>query len=203
MIIIPPLPYRSTMDTPEGARQWIAAFDSWKRLLSDNLNLIPQFVSVTDIDNPVELSNYSGSQTGTLLIAYQTDAGVDYVTVYVYDNTATDNSPYVVSGWVAISGRYSKRTIRIGELTVSRLAKSDADKGISSADLSDFVAGASGRVSVSDDGLGGVIINITESGIDHNSLANLASGDVHTQYLNTTRGDSRYLAEYHVQLYSA
>lgn len=37
-----------------------------------------------------------------------------------------------------------------------------------------------------------IVLEVIPSGIDHNSLANLGSGDPHTQYHNNVRGDARY-----------
>lgn len=37
------------------------------------------------------------------------------------------------------------------------------------------------------------VFGLTQSGITHNNLSGLTTGDPHTQYLNTTRGDARYL----------
>jgi hypothetical protein len=70
-------------------------------------------VRVADIDNPVELTLNSATNTGALLLAYQ-DGDPNEYTLYAWDLTlSSGDNPYVIyvtdfgGGWVAIAGKNS------------------------------------------------------------------------------------------------
>ena len=74
--------------------------------------------------------------------------------------------------------------IRPTNTAASRIVATAADKKlVSIADLTAWIAGTASRVTITSDGDGTVTIDVVEAGINHNSLNNLATGDVHTQYL--------------------
>ena len=182
------------MANPQGMAMWERAFEEWKNSVNANSEGLPQFATVPSIDTP-DLSAYKGYAAGNALFA--TD--LTYYTIYAWATAGVLNSPYVVDGdggyWVAISGRYINHAGRVNSLTASRVMQSDANKGLSSADLVDWVGAVLGRMVVITDGAGGVILDVDESGLDHNLMLNLTVGDVHTQYHNNTRGDARYYTQ--------
>jgi hypothetical protein len=75
---------------------------------------------------------------------------------------------------------------------IGRLLTVDANhRVVSISNLSTKISGTAGRLTSIDNGSGGVILDVVESGLDHGSFAGLV-GDDHTQYHNDTRGDVRY-----------
>ncbi len=176
------LPYRVSMTTPQGMAIWQRGFNQWKNAINANDDALVQYVQVTSIDSPA-LSGYSGVNYGNMLVAYD----ANYFTVYVWKTSGAANSPYVVTGdggyWEAVAGRYINTVSRVNSLTALRLMASDANKGLSSTDLIDWIDGVLARMVVITDGAGGVILDVDETGLDHNIMLNLTAGDVHTQYL--------------------
>lgn len=86
--------------------------------------------------------------------------------------------------------------IKLKGATASRLLSTDADKLTASvAALSAWVAGTTGRLTVTDNGDGTVTLDVTESGLDHGSLAGIGDDD-HSQYHNDARADT-WLADGH------
>ena len=73
-------------------------------------------VSVADITNPTELASLSGTE-GCLLVAYQSGAFRNHVTLYTWDvTTLTEDIPWVVlnstsGSWIAIGGRYTSQQL--------------------------------------------------------------------------------------------
>lgn len=168
-------------------RLWV---ESLIKKLDHQNNVEPQFIEVSDIDSPAELAAYGGTVEGILLVAYLNDQA----TIYRLSSSATVNSPYVVAGdgvyWVAVGGKYTNSQLHYTGLTASRLLGSDADKGLASTDLFDWIESTLGALVITDDGVGGVDLDVDESNIDHSLLGNPLV-DTHLQYLLASDATSR------------
>lgn len=70
---------------------------------------------VADITAPTELSALASPSDGDAVLVYD---GAGKFTIYCYATRATGDSPFVVSGWVAIAGEYSQLILNIHQLLV-------------------------------------------------------------------------------------
>lgn len=78
---------------------------------------------------------------------------------------------------------------------IGRLLTVDANhRVVSISNLTSKISGTDGRLTSTDNGSGGVILDVVESGLDHGSFGGLLD-DTHTQYHNDTRGDLRYYTQ--------
>jgi hypothetical protein len=83
-------------------------------------------VEVADITSPTELSTYSSSDKGALLVAYEVSSGVNPYVIYAWDTAVAGgaNPPYVVSGdggfWTAVAGSYNVLDPYASELLQNR-----------------------------------------------------------------------------------
>jgi hypothetical protein len=188
-------------------------FENLRKNIADIESGIPRYLSVAGIDTPTELADYGATNEGNLLIAYD----ATYFTIYSWSSEVlVANSPYIVEGnggyWVAIGGRYSSYSTRIGVLTALRLMASDANRGLSSTDLFNWIAGTIRRIEITDDLDGTVTIKTADAleipdftnaahthqnvaggaQLDHGLAMSAASllDDDHPQYLKITDFDS-------------
>lgn len=74
-----------------------------------------QELLVADIAAPIELAAISDPEDGDTILTYDS-AGK--FTVYCYETDATGDSPFVVSGWVAVAGEYSELSLNTHQLLV-------------------------------------------------------------------------------------
>jgi hypothetical protein len=207
---------KNDLTTPRGIRQFQVDFERWREVLNVNIDSTSQFVSVSDVDSP-DLSAYKGANQGNIIIVYDSD----YFTGYAWSTSGTADSPFIVTGdggfWVAIFGRYINTEGRVNSLTASRLMASDANKGLSSADLIAWILGTTNRIEITDNLDGTVtiktadalaIIDFTNAAhthqdapggaqLDHGLSMTAASllDDDHPNLHNDARGDARYYTQ--------
>lgn len=74
-----------------------------------------QELLVADITAPIELAAINDPEDGDTILTYDS-AGK--FTVYCYETDATGDSPFVVSGWVAVAGEYSELSLNTHQLLV-------------------------------------------------------------------------------------
>jgi len=193
--MIEQLPLRANMLDPKGqvSSIWRGALERLTNELRNNADDLVQYAEVADIDSP-DLSGYRGTHEGNLFLAYMGSLA----TMYQWQEAAASNTPYITPGdggyWVAIAGRHINQEPRINTLTASRLLGSDADKGLVSVLLTDFLTGTANRLTVTATAGGGASLDVVETGIDHGGIAGLSDDD-HTQYHNDARGDARYYTQ--------
>lgn len=70
---------------------------------------------MADIAAPIELAAINDPEDGDTILTYDS-AGK--FTVYCYETDATGDSPFVVSGWVAVAGEYSELSLNTHQLLV-------------------------------------------------------------------------------------